>query len=231
MVGCALDTRDLQTTASAHAGSSNSAGSSSTIGSGSNKPPEPAELPICTYDDGQVQPGCETLAANAGFTKDTDGWEPEAYSIAIKWDSGDASHDPSSGSISVTNSMLGTVEGLAPGGGTQCLPATQGQIYDMAGDVFIPKGQGAGVMNSGPYVGEAGLSVLFWPDENCSDTTPTKANFQTNLVRDTEAWTHVEGGAVAPDGTKAMSVRVLTVKAFKQFSFKALFDNVLLKPR
>jgi hypothetical protein len=101
----------------------------------------------------------------------------------------------------------------------------------MAGDLFIPEGQGDGMPGGGPYVGEAGLSILFWPNTNCSDVEPTHGSFQTDLVQKVGVWTHVEGGAIAPDAAKAMSLRVLTIKPFKQFKFQALFDNVLLRQR
>lgn len=228
--GCALDTRTLE----AAAGSGNSAGSAgnSSISGGNSKPPEPIELPVCAYGAGASVPaGCETIAENAGFTKDVEGWNPEAYSIKIGWEVSDAAAEPDSGSIAVTNTMFGTVDGLAPGAGTQCIPVTPGAVYDMAGDLYIPDGQGEGMPGGGPYVGEAGLSILFWPNADCSDIEPTQGNFQTDLISRVGTWVHVEGAAVAPDAAKAMSLRVLTVKPFKQFKFQALFDNVLLRQR
>jgi hypothetical protein len=230
LAGCALDTRTLE---AANASGSSGAGGTSSSGSGSaSKPPPPIDLPICEYPGGaSIQPGCDTIAENAGFTQDITGWDPEAYSIKIDWEAGDAKAAPDSGSIAVTNTMFGTSDGLAPGAGTQCIPATPGATYDMAGDVFIPEGQGDGMAGGGPYVGEAGLSILFWANPDCSDVEPTHGSFQSDLVLTTGAWIHVEGGAVAPDVAKAMSLRVLTIKPFKQFKFKALFDNVLLRER
>jgi hypothetical protein len=187
-------------------------------------------LPVCSYSRDATAPGCDTIVSNAGFSKDARGWQAEPLAITVGWQQADADGSPDSGSISVLNSMHGTVDGIAPGAGMQCLAASAGEIFDMAGDIYVPDGQGDG-LPGGPYVGKAGLSILFWPTENCADNLPSKGNSQTELVQEVGAWTHVQGSAIAPDGTLSMSVRVLTVKPFKEFNFNALFDNVLLQRR
>jgi hypothetical protein len=232
VAGCALDTRQLVTTDTEHLGSSG-AGGDATTGSSTGthvRPPDASEVPDCTYSGGTVSPGCETLAKNAGFATDTDGWQQEPYAIELGWEPGDAGGSSASGSILVTNSLYSsTNDGINPSGGMQCLEVTPGAAYIMAGDVNIPDGQGDGSM--GPYVGQAGLSIFFWRGEHCEDTTPTLASFQTKLVTDAGKWTHVAGGAVAPDGAGSMSIRLLTIKPFKEYSFKAEFDNVLLQQK
>jgi len=231
VTGCALDTRKLHEAEMNGAGGG--AGGSSNTSSGSHggpKAPPPIDLPVCSYSDG-VMAGCESIVPNAGFRHGIEGWQAEPLAISVDWDARDADGSKDSGSISVTNSMDGKTDGLAPGGGMQCLPAAAGDIFDMAGDVYIPDGQSDGAAGAPSYIGEAGLSILFWPTSDCSETSPTKANFQTKLVEDPGSWTHVQGAALAPDSTAAMSVRVLTIKPFKQVIFRALFDNLLLKKR
>jgi hypothetical protein len=231
--GCALDDRALSESDPSHLGVSEGgagdAGSSS--GPAVVHQPEPIKLPVCSYSEGAVAPGCETLAANAGFSKDTDGWQQEPYSIKLEWNAGDAGGSSSSGSILVTNSMDNTIDGLAPGGGMQCLDAEPGATYAMAGDVFIPKGQGAGLIGDGPYTGQAGLSILFWRGKDCQDTQPTLGRLQSDLVEAAGVWTHVQGSGLAPEGIGSMSIRVLTIKSFKEAKFQAQFDNVLLQKR
>jgi hypothetical protein len=210
--GCSLDTRTL---GGAELGGTSGSSGSGAAGSGSQAGSRPSiDLPVCSYSEANVEPGCESIVSNAGFAETIDPWAVEPLAIAAFWDEGDADGSADSGSISVINSMHGVNVGLASGGVLQCLPASPGQVFGMAGDVYIPEGQGEGL----PAV-----------SENCSQTSPTSASFQTNLVQDTGTWTHVEGSAVAPDSAKSMSVRVLTVKSFKQFKFKAIFDNVLLQ--
>lgn len=232
--GCTLDTRTLsENSGSAAAPSVGEAG-----GSGVDPfqtPPAPIDLPICTYSGDSVAPGCETLAANAGFAKDAEDWAEEPYSIAIDWADEDASSSADSGALSVTNSMFDKVNaGLAPGGAMQCISVTPGATYDFAGDVFVPEGQGDGLTDDehpGPFVGEAGFSLLFWQGGDCSDASPTIGSSQSTLVSEPGAWKHVAGTAIAGEGAASMSVRLLTIKSVRQYSFTALFDNVLLRQR
>lgn len=225
--GCALDDRTLQPVSGSGAGADSGNGGAPV---GLEEPPA-VELPVCTYARNQVEPGCETMVSNAGFETNIDGWLAEPLAITVGWDRSDATGDEASGSIAVVNSMHGRNDGFAPGGGRQCLPAEPGTVYDMAGDVFIPDGQGAG-FGEGPFIGRAGLSILFWPNADCSNKDRSlNPSYQTNLVEGVEAWTRVSGSAVAPDGAASMSMRVLTIKPFYEYSFKALFDNVLLRKR
>jgi hypothetical protein len=238
--GCAVDDRTLLA-ANASGGSSSSGGGSAGLGNGFSAGPTQIDLPVCSYSSTtDIEPECETLVRNAGFGADTSGWNEEPLSITIGWDAGDATGSDGSGSIAVINSMHGRKDGIAASGGTQCLPAVPGKIYDMAADVLIPDGQGLGYvpddkkmeLGEAPYVGRAGLSILFWPNDECSITDQSLLpSFQTNLVEDVDAWWRVEGAAQAPDGAVSMSVRVLTVKPFQEYNFKALFDNILLRER
>lgn len=205
------------------------------LGNGYSAGPSEIDLPDCSYS-GEVKPGCETMVKNAGFEADTTGWEEEPLSITIGWEQRDASGSDESGSIVVINSMFGkdsgVAEGIAASGGAQCLPAIPGSTYDMAADIFIPEGQGKGFEEGTVYVGRAGLSILFWPNESCANTDRSLVpSYQTELVEEAAVWSRVEGAAEAPDNALSMSVRVLTVKPFEEYNFKALFDNVLLRER
>jgi hypothetical protein len=192
-------------------------------------PPE-VDVPVCTYSEGEVSSGCESLAENPGFAKDAAGWLEEPYSIKLAWDELDADGTEGSGSLLVTNTMPGYTDGIAPGGGMQCLKATPGATYLMAADVFIPEGQGkSAVEGEGPFEGQAGLSLLFWQGQDCVDSNPTLANAQSNLIKEPGKWQHVEGAAIAPEGIGSLSIRVLTIKSFKELRFQARFDNVLLQ--
>jgi len=225
--GCALDTRALELGSGAQAGDGQG-GSPSASSGGSVKPPDPIALPICTYGS-EAKPGCETVVENAGFSGNIEGWEAEPLAITVGWAQDDANQSVDSGSLSVINSMHSKSDGIAAGAGMQCLKTQAGQVYDMAGDILVPEGQGEGV--NGDYVGQAGFSVMFWPNDDCASDGHSLTNFRTALVDEPGAWRHVQGTALAPDGALSMSMRVLTIKSFKQFTFEARFDNVLLQQR
>jgi len=233
--GCAVDARELEKEGIPQAGSDSgpsagAAGESSTGGS-VGEPPPPEDIPVCSFAGRTVMGGCETLAANPGFDSSTNGWQEEPIAMQVSWSQDDAEQNSSSGSIVVTNALNGATEGVALGAGMQCLPAKAGTTYVMAGDVFIPEHQDEGLMDGGPYVGRAGIGLLFWRGKGCSDTMPTLGGAQTELIDTTGKWVHVDGSAVAPDGIESMSVRVLTAKDFREFRFKAMFDNVLVQAR
>jgi hypothetical protein len=228
---CALDTRTLETTPSQMNGSGGDGDGGAPPGPTYNAPDPPnVDVPVCSYSEGGVSNDCESLAKNPGFTNDAEGWLEEPYSIKLAWDEADASGNGGSGSLLVINTMPGYTDGIAPGGGMQCLKARPGATYLMAADVFIPEGQGASAIEGeGPFQGQAGLSLLFWKGDDCKDTMPTLANAQSNLIKDPGKWQHVEGVAIAPEGIGSLSIRVLTIKSFKELRFQARFDNVLLQ--
>lgn len=227
---CSLDTRTLETDDRHLNGNGGDGGGAPGPTYGGNDTPPDVDVPLCSYSKGLVDGACESLAENPGFAKDADGWREEPYAIKLAWDASDASGMDGSGSLLVTNTMPGTTDGIAPGGGMQCLAAVPGAIYLMAADVFVPEGQGqSAVEGEGPYEGQAGLSLLFWQGKNCNDINPTLGNAQTNLVKEPGKWQHVEGVAIAPEGVESLSIRVLTIKSFKELRFSARFDNVLLQ--
>jgi hypothetical protein len=199
-----------------------------------------APLPVCDYGDG-VQAGCDTLVSNPGFTKDVSGWSAEDSSVTMNWTENDAASNKASGSLSVVNTLSGAADGIAARGASQCLPTAKGKAYGFAGDMFIPDGQGAGLdggvdggdsgldasINTGVYDATAGLSVIFYTSDQCDGYT--LANATSTLADIPGSWVHREGHAVAPDGANSMSVRLVTFKNFREFTFQAWFDNVLVK--
>jgi hypothetical protein len=200
-----------------------------------------APLPVCDYGTG-VQAGCETLVSNPGFMKDVSGWNPEDSTVTMNWTENDAASNKASGSLSVVNTLSGAADGISSRGASQCLPTAKGKAYGFACDLFIPNGQGAGLdggVDGGPdggldastYTGEydatAGLSVIFYTSEQCDGYT--LANATSTLADMPGSWVHREGHAVAPDGANSMSVRLVTFKNFREFTFQAWFDNILVK--
>jgi len=222
-VSCAIDSRQLSTANGA--GSSAAAGTSSLAGDGGDGGAALPSLPACDYGSG-VEGGCETLVANPGFSTDTAGWKAEDTTVAMAWRANDAGENSHSGSLSVVNSLYGTADGFASRAAAQCLPTQAGKTYGFGLDVFIPKGQGEGLEGS-DYRASAGLSVIFYTSKNCDEFTLDSAS--SELLQAEDRWTHREGRAVAPQGAQSMSVRLVTLKNFQEYSFEAYFDNVLVK--
>ena len=178
-----------------------------------------------------MEAGCDSLVQNAGFSANVASWTAEDVGVMEGWHDTDASEAMDSGSLVVTNLNFKKEKeartGFAGGGARQCIPASSGKVYDLAADVFVPVGQGAGF--EGEYTSAAGLSVFFYSEPACA--SQTISNFTTEQVSTSETWVHLEGSAKAPLETRSMAVRLATLKPFRQYTFEARFDNVFVRER
>lgn len=226
---CGVDDRTLRTEGAAASGSAGAAGNPAFGGAAGM--PEPEPLPRCTYVANDVDAGCETLVKNPGFERNVASWSAEPVAVTEGWSNSDASDDPKSGSLVVMNLNYSSDEsakdGTNGGGARQCITVTSGRTYDMAADIFIPMGQGAGF--EGNYVSIATLGVFFYEDATCSGRT--QKNFNLDLVEQTDEWVHVVGSTIAPKESQSMAVRLATLKPFRQVMFEARFDNVFVQER
>ena len=226
---CSLDDRALAPRASlagaAGLADPGAAGADAGRSAGESGSEQLPPLPDCDYGN-ETATGCETLVSNPGFAKDTEGWLPEMGSISMTWNSSDADANAASGSLSVVNALSGEADGIAARGVSQCLSVTAGDTYRVAADVFVPKGQGDG-LDGGTFVASAGLSLIFYSDVDCQGFTVT--NTTSDVVAEPEKWAHREAQKVAPQGASSMAVRLATFKNFREFTFEARFDNVLVR--
>lgn len=229
LLGCSLDTRHFGRPVDAAAGSGNFGSSGATgepLGSGGAAMLAPVPND-CDYSK-DARPECQSMVQNPGFAVDTDGWKTEMGPLTAKWISQDANDDADSGSLALSNAFYGEADGPVALGVFQCLPATAGQTYAIAGDVFVPEGQGEGY-DGGTYTAGAGFSVIFKDDSDCQGHT--LSNITSDVVTETEVWMHREASGVAPRGVGSMNVRLITLKNFREYKFEAWFDNVLMKAR
>jgi hypothetical protein len=235
VVGCSVDERTLIT---GHVPLGMSGDGSSSAGGPSGQPEGGAAgdsgevpLPRCNYAGGTLETGCESLVQNAGFAANVAGWTAEDLGVMEGWHDTDASETTGSGSLVVMNLNFKKEKeaqaGIAGGGARQCIPASSGKVYDLAADVFVPMGQGAGF--EGEYMSAAGLSVFFYSEPGCA--SQTLSNFTSEQVSTPETWVHLEGSTKAPLETKSMAVRLATLKPFRQYTFEARFDNVFVRER
>lgn len=224
VVACSLDQRELAPLAEAGAAGFYGAGGSANEFAGAAGSVMPEPLPLCDFAAG-VPAGCETLVENPGFKLDVASWKAEEGSLSMSWKAEDASASGTSGSLSVVNALFGEANGISVRGAAQCLLSLPEQNYGIAADVFIPRDQTAGI--TGASVATAGLSVIFYDGEHCDGFT--LGNFTSELLEEPGAWVHLVGYGASPRGVKSMSVRLVTLKDFRQRRFEARFDNVLVK--
>jgi len=227
VLGCSLDTRHfIKDELAGGSGNPSPGVAGEPVSNGGSA--SLASLPDdCDYSK-DARSECQSLAENPGFAVDAAGWNAEMGPLTVAWNSKDATDDAASGSLSLTNAFFGEADGPIALGAFQCLPATAGKTYAIAGDVFVPKGQGAG-FDGGTYTAGAGFSIIFKDDAECQGHT--LGSFSSDTVDETETWTHREATGAAPRSAASMNVRLITLKNFREFKFEAWFDNVLVRTR
>jgi hypothetical protein len=236
-MGCSVDQRTLSSGAAASTGngaSSGAAGAATDAMRGTDEMDPPPELPVCDYGT-DVEPGCESLVKNPGFESAITPWKAEDGMLS-DWAKDDAAASDHSGSLRVINFLHGETDGVAPGAAVQCVVATAGHTYDVAGDVFIRDGQGDGLkageghgLTAPPYQGNAGFSMFFFGREGCKEQSI--GNADSPLTNKVGTWVHVTGSGTAPEQAKSLAIRLNTLMPFREFAFEALFDNVLVRER
>jgi hypothetical protein len=228
LAACSVDERVLTQSGANGGGAGAATGSSFAAGAsdGGEGGVEIAPLPICTYG-ASVMEGCETLVENPGFASDASGWDAEMPSITMAWNAADASSDSHSGSLAVMNALSGAADGIADRGASQCLLTAPGRAYGFAADIYIPEGQGDGI-DGGTFDASAAVSVIFYASADCTGFSE-KRSFSSDASNQAGSWSHREGRAVAPAGAQSMLVRLVTLKNFREYTFEARFDNVLVR--
>ncbi|HEX3852752.1 MAG TPA: hypothetical protein VHW01_17435, partial [Polyangiaceae bacterium] len=101
-VACSVDERELLTTGTdaATGGGQPSVADLNTGGAGEAGE---APLPRCVYLGNSVEPGCETLVKNPGFSSNVAGWTAEDVGVSEAWLDVDATAANASGSLVVNN--------------------------------------------------------------------------------------------------------------------------------
>jgi hypothetical protein len=230
LIGCSIDNRTLTTAGPPHLGEGGKTASGGSPGSSAGSAgtsPQNQDIPVCVYDGDEPGDDCDSLVDNAGFATGTTPWEPSPGAVRA-WAELDATELERSGSIRVLNFLHGETEGVAPGAAEQCVPTEAQATYDLAGDVFIAEGQGAGLFEQ-TYTGRAGLGLFFFESPDCMGNSI--GNFDSDLVSEVGAWMHVGASAKAPALARSMLVRLNTLMPFREYQFEAHFDNVLVRQR
>jgi hypothetical protein len=173
---------------------------------------------LCPDLDGNNQADCnETQVRNATFDFDTENWSSPQGGIALAWEDTDAHAGERSGSLSVENLMSVDIDGSSVVGARQCFPVSGGADYRMAAEISVPE---LGIEGSG------GLQLVFYDEVGC--TGELVGAPVSSFANPGPAWRAVTLEHYAPPEAKSGSLRLVSVKLFRDTAFKVLFDNVLV---
>ncbi|MEP6652023.1 MAG: hypothetical protein ABJA82_01610 [Myxococcales bacterium] len=164
--------------------------------------------------------GAAGALGNSTFDAGSAPWTAE-FGMTTAWAaSRDAAGSGTSGALGVTNASVVDADGSTMGGARQCVAVTPGISYALAGQLFLPAGQGGG---------SAGINILFYASADCSGASP--GQYTSTLITGTNAWTGVPGTVGSPATAHSMAVRLVVAKTFRAPAFQAYFDNVSLTPQ
>ncbi|HTA89556.1 MAG TPA: hypothetical protein VK745_08270 [Polyangiaceae bacterium] len=219
LCSCVLDDRSLQVSL---APATHPLGTDSgTDGAPSEIVPTEAAPPVladCPDLDQDGVPDCQqTLVQNPSFQVDDSGWLVE-QNVAAAWSQSDAQAHADSGSLRIESTLVSDLSGLTTVGVHQCLTVTQAG-YEAYAELLVPGSQRT--------VGTAGIELDFFASADCSGDTLDERASDTTGVADT--WQLLSLQVDTPEGSRSISVRLMTAKPFVAAPFAALFDDVLVK--
>lgn len=192
----------------AQAGSGNLAGSSA----------QPPIVDGCPDLDLNGEGDChETLVQNSNFVEDTQDWMPDGDAF-IEWSPQNHFDDLPSGSAQVSLTGAVDADGYSLHAASQCVKDAHGNELQVYANVFARSGQGDG---------HASLSVFFYPTNDCSGAL-AGAPFEL-MSNAPDVWQTLNAEQAVPEGTHSALVRLAVTKPNRTESFKALFDNVLIR--
>ena len=198
-------------------GGTSSAGSSGSTTSGGTGGIDPDAGPCGDLDRNSVQDCDETLVENPSFATTADDWSVELGATQA-WKNEDARGLSGSGSVSITNTKVGSAGVWSSSGSGQCLVAKSGEMVELGARALIPSGQGQGY-------GRVGF--IIYGNDGCQGTLLTSVT--TGTVTEAGAWQGVHGKTKLPPATRSIYVRLVVEKPAPDTSFEVLFDDVLVR--
>jgi hypothetical protein len=237
VLACSVDQRKLHQAAGAGAsddrgdggdasragqGGHSGTGPDATGGGGSTPSTLPPLIDGCADLDTDGVADCSvTLARNAAFESDVDGWAA-ADGVALAWDPKNALGDEHSGSALLTAEGSTDIEGSALFRASQCLAASAGQLVIAYANAWV-----AGAEEEGDGAAHTELDVSYFESENC--TGSATGYFATPRNMATGTWVTVQAGGVTAPATASILVELIGVKPHRTASLRAYFDNVMVK--
>jgi len=166
----------------------------------------------------------ETLLENADFESDVGDWTPD-MDTSLEWDEHDA-WGPAGRSGSALVSSIGVIDANSDNSvlraAGQCLPAGSMQLVTAYANAYVESGQDP--------TGRAQIVIFFFDGEDCTGAFTNSFTTPQPLGTDgVETWLELKAGSVTTLATKSMRVKLSLSRAYKAESFRARFDNVLVK--
>ena len=167
----------------------------------------------------------ETLVKNADFEADVSDWTAEQDTL-IELDTHDAwgvGGTPGSALVSSIGVLDPNSENAVLRAASQCVAVGGMQLVTVYANAFVESGQ------SDP-TGRAQVVVFFFDGDNCtgaftnSFTTPQPLN--TDGI---DTWLTLKAGSVTGLSTQSILVKLGLSRAYSAESFRARFDNVLVR--
>lgn len=205
LMGCSVD--DARTLG--HASSDGAGGAAGDTGNGGNA--------------GQTWLGCGEAGgggdANSthcwSFDHDTEGWAPEP-SVTQDFSAEDASADPTSGSLTITNVDVGDGRDLVTAGADQCLPVPYATTYAVEFEALLP---------AQASIGGASVELTFVNVPGCQGIILREDQYGDETAL---SWRHVTAHGMVPRNTRSVLFRLLVDKFHSDPPFMASFDHVRL---
>jgi len=197
-------------------GSVTNGGSSGSTSAGSGGTVD--DSPCGDVDQNGVQDCQETLAKNAAFDTNVDGWIADP-GVTKVWQADDA-RGKASGSVRLTFATSNGGSGWVLAAVGQCVPAWSEQEFEVGARSFIPTGQGGG---------RSEVSLAVFSEDDCH------GGFLDSLVpvlsAETGSWQSLHGNVKMPAGTRSVLVRLAASKPGSQASLEVHFDDILFRKK
>lgn len=177
----------------------------------------------CADLDTNGIPDCsETIANNADFKQDVQGWLAET-DVTLTWDPMNAAGDPPSGSavVASTGVIDANATGAALRAASQCLPVAGKRLVTVYANARVDAGQDPD--------GHAEVDVFFFNAPGCTGNLASSFSTPQPLDAMPGVWLNLKAGSVSGELAQSMLVKLALSKPFRAASFGARFDNVLVK--
>ena len=149
------------------------------------------------------------------FDHGTEGWVAEA-GMQVAFSHDDASGDPASGSLSVTNQDVGKDVEMETAAAYQCLPVPYADKYTVEVAAIVP---------SQPVVGGASIQLVFVNTLGCQGVVLGQPQFADTKPL---SWASIKANGDVPRGTRSAVFRLLVGKFHNDPAFMARFDHIRL---
>jgi hypothetical protein len=149
------------------------------------------------------------------FDHDTEGWTAES-GIVRAFSPDDASNDPASGSLSITNRDVGPDAQMQTAGAYRCVVLPYAEKFSLELEVLVP---------AQPVAGGASVELQFINIPGCQGIILGHPQFADPAPL---SWYHLQAKGDVPRGARSLLLRLLVGKFHDDPTFVARFDQIRL---